>query len=173
MEVKLESSDQNRDIEFVEIPEEQIVEATAELLSDTSSTCSFDVIDENKSSVLTDSEKVSNDTKEIDDDDEEDDDDDDCDDDDDDDCDDDDDDDNDDDDDDGDGDNSSDIDMIAAEFHFDFPTIVALFCLTTVLGFVIGHGKQIFKIKSPYIIKASPFIFKKEIRLDHSLLFES
>jgi hypothetical protein len=80
--------------------------------SDASSTCSFHVIDENRKKVLLEHEEDS----------------------------------------DSDGAGSDDADddhedsgdstdVSGAEFHFDFPTMVAFFCLTTVLGFVIGHGK--------------------------------
>ena len=101
------------DVEFIQIPEHQ--EPKVESLSETSSTCSFDVIDENKRKTLLDNEKDPIDIA------------DDC-------------DSDDDTDDDGDQD-SGDIHVPGTEFHFDFPTMVALFCLTTVLGFVIGHGK--------------------------------
>ena len=109
------------DIEFIQILDPDRKEGIAE--SDSSSTCSFDVIDENKKAVLDNVEDPDRHEEEGDGDDV----------------------DGDEDggDEDGDGDGNEHVN--GTEFHFDFPTMVALFCLTTVLGFVIGHGKQISK----------------------------
>lgn len=84
IETKNESAQPKNDAELIQI------------LSDSSSSCSFDVINESKKKVLLD----------------------------------------------GDNDHDDDGAINTTEFHFDFPTMVALFCLTTVLGFVIGHGKS-------------------------------
>lgn len=114
VEPKPESSD---DVEFIQIPDRE--ESKVELLSDTSSTCSFDVIDENKRRAILDGEKDSvaslgdDDNGDSDDGDQE-----------------------------GDDDDHDSGDIHVTEFHFDLPTMVALFCLTAVLGFVIGHGKS-------------------------------
>ena len=98
------------DVEFIQIPDRQ--EPGAEFHEDKSSTCSFDVIDENKRKALLENEKDSYEQADgVDSDDG------------------------------SDDEDSNSIDVSGAEFHFDLATMVALFCLTTVLGFVIGHGK--------------------------------
>ena len=111
------------DIEFIQILDSDCKEGIAE--SESSSTCSFDVIDENKKAVLDNVEDPDRDAEDGDGDK---------------------DDDGHGDEDDGDEDAEDDNEHVnGTEFHFDFPTMVALFCLTTVLGFVIGHGKQLCK----------------------------
>lgn len=79
------------EIEVIQVLDEH--SNNLEGFSDSSSTCSFDVIDENKNprhiSEVNEEENV---------------------------------------------------DITEMKFHLDFPTLVALFCVTTALGFVIGHG---------------------------------
>ena len=117
LEVKPERSTED-DMEFIQILDSDPKEVRVE--TDSASTCSFDVIDENKKAVLDNEKDRVGDEEDVDGD-------------------------NDDDEnsDDEDGDNDDgDAHEDGTEFHFDFPTMVALFCLTTVLGFVIGHGKN-------------------------------
>ena len=111
VEIKPQSFNED-DVEIIQIPDRPETDRIKESLSDSSSTCSFDVIDENKRKAMLESENYSPSNEEDDDSDE-------------------------------DVDESSDDVVIVneTEFHLDFPTMIALFCLTTVLGFVIGHGK--------------------------------